>query len=246
MSYTLFISDLHLDSERPEHLRALEALLERHAGQADALYVLGDLFEVWVGDDDDDPFVREAIGAFRRFSQSGSALYFMHGNRDFLLGSRFEQETGGVLLDEGTVVDLYGHPALLMHGDSLCLSDTAYQAARQMVRDPAWQASMLAKPLAERKAFAAAQREKSKTHQENQAANITDVTPEEVVRVMEEAGVQDLIHGHTHRPDVHEVPLSEGTGRRWVLGDWGDKGWQLVVDSDSGFNLEAFPIVPNA
>lgn len=242
MSYTLFISDLHLDSERPDHLSALKALLAKHGGRVDALYVLGDLFEVWVGDDDDDPFVREAVGAFRRFSDSGSRLYFMHGNRDFLLGEQFARDTGGELLDEGTVVDLYGRPALLMHGDSLCLSDTEYQAARKMVRDPAWQQMMLAKALAERKAFAAAQREKSRTHQENQAANITDVTPEEVVRVMEQAGVRDLIHGHTHRPDVHDVELRQGPGKRWVLGDWGRQGWQIVADAERGLHLESFRI----
>lgn len=242
MSYTLFISDLHLDAERPEHLTALKTLLADHGGRADALYVLGDLFEVWVGDDDDDPFVRDAVEAFRRFRDSGSGLYFMHGNRDFLLGEQFERDTGGELLDEGTVVDLYGRPALLMHGDSLCLDDTEYQAARKMVRDPQWQQMMLAKPLAERKAFAAMQRQKSKAHQENQAANITDVTPEEVVRVMEEAGVRDLIHGHTHRPNVHDVDLADGPGKRWVLGDWGQQGWRIVADAERGIRLESFRI----
>lgn len=242
MSYSVFISDLHLDRERPEHLAALKALLATHAGKADALYVLGDLFEVWIGDDDDDPFFRDAIRAFHEFQDRGSRLYFMHGNRDFLLGEQFEQDTGGTLLEEDSVVDLYGRPALLLHGDSLCLEDTEYQAARRMMRDPAWQQMMLAKSLDERRAFAAAQREKSRMHQENQAANITDVTPDEVVRVMEQAAVRDLIHGHTHRPAVHDVALKDGPGKRWVLGDWGELGWQIIADGERGIRLESFRI----
>lgn len=238
MSYTLFISDLHLDPARPEHLAALERLLEEHAGKTDALYVLGDLFEAWIGDDDDAPFNRQAIDAFRRFSDAGSALYFMHGNRDFLLGEQFAAQCGGQLLDEGTVVDLYGTRALLMHGDSLCTLDTAYQQFRALARNPQWQQAMLAKPLEERRAIAQGMRLQSQGNNANKAENIMDVTPEEVVRVMNEAGVKHLIHGHTHRPAVHEVPLSGGTGTRWVLGDWGDLSWWIIAD-DQGLRLES-------
>lgn len=238
MSYTLFISDLHLDPARPEHLAALERLLEEHAGKTDALYVLGDLFEAWIGDDDDAPFNRQAIDAFRRFSDAGSALYFMHGNRDFLLGEQFAAQCGGQLLDEGTVVDLYGTRALLMHGDSLCTLDTAYQQFRALARNPQWQQAMLAKPLEERRAIAQDMRMQSQGNNANKAENIMDVTPEEVVRVMNEAGVKHLIHGHTHRPAVHEVPLSGGTGTRWVLGDWGDLSWWIIAD-DQGLRLES-------
>ncbi|MGI9574777.1 UDP-2,3-diacylglucosamine diphosphatase [Alloalcanivorax xenomutans] len=238
MSYTLFISDLHLDPARPEHLAALERLLEEHAGKTDALYVLGDLFEAWIGDDDDTPFNRQAIDAFRRFSDAGSALYFMHGNRDFLLGEQFAAQCGGQLLDEGTVVDLYGTRALLMHGDSLCTLDTAYQQFRALARNPQWQQAMLAKPLEERRAIAQDMRMQSQGNNANKAENIMDVTPEEVVRVMNEAGVKHLIHGHTHRPAVHEVPLSGGTGTRWVLGDWGDLSWWIIAD-DQGLRLES-------
>ncbi|ARB45958.1 UDP-2,3-diacylglucosamine diphosphatase [Alloalcanivorax xenomutans] len=238
MSYTLFISDLHLDPARPEHLAALERLLEEHAGKTDALYVLGDLFEAWIGDDDDAPFNRQAIDAFRRFSDAGSALYFMHGNRDFLLGEQFAAQCGGQLLDEGTVVDLYGTRALLMHGDSLCTLDTAYQQFRALARNPQWQQAMLAKPLEERRAIAQGMRMQSQGNNANKAENIMDVTPEEVVRVMNEAGVKHLIHGHTHRPAVHEVPLSGGTGTRWVLGDWGDLSWWIIAD-DQGLRLES-------
>lgn len=242
MAYTLFISDLHLDPERPEHLDALKALLEKHAGKADALYVLGDLFEAWIGDDDDTPFNQSAIAAFRQFSDSGSKLYFMHGNRDFLLGQDFADACGGTLLDEGTVVDLYGTGAQLMHGDSLCTLDTEYQQFRAMSRSPQWQQGMLSQPLEQRRMIAQGMRMQSQGNNANKADNIMDVTPEEVIESLEAAGVQHLIHGHTHRPDVHDVPLSDGTGKRWVLGDWGKLGWQIVADSERGLRLESFDI----
>ncbi len=242
MSYTLFISDLHLDPARPEHLEALKNLLAQHQGKTDALYVLGDLFEAWIGDDDDTPFNLEAIAAFRQFSDSGSKLYFMHGNRDFMLGNDFANACGGTLLDEGTVVDLYGTAVILMHGDSLCTLDTAYQQFRTMARNPQWQQGMLAKPLEERRMIAQGMRMQSQGNNANKAENIMDVTPEEVIREMQEAGVQHLIHGHTHRPDVHDVDLPDGTGKRWVLGDWGKLGWQIVADSERGLRLESFEI----
>jgi len=241
MTYSLLISDLHLDPARPEHLAALETLLDNHAGKADRLYVLGDLFEAWIGDDDDSPFNRQVIDAFRRFSDAGSELFFMHGNRDFLLGDKFADDCGGVLLDEGTVVDLYGTRALLMHGDSLCTEDHAYQQFRALARDPQWQQGMLAKPLEERRALAQGMRMQSQSNNANKAENIMDVTPSEVVRVMQEAGVQHLIHGHTHRPAVHDVDLKDGTGTRWVLGDWGELGWWIIADSD-GLRLENWVI----
>ncbi|WP_370184394.1 UDP-2,3-diacylglucosamine diphosphatase [Alloalcanivorax sp.] len=241
MTYSLLISDLHLDPARPEHLAALETLLDNHAGKADRLYVLGDLFEAWIGDDDDSPFNRQAIDAFRRFSDAGSELFFMHGNRDFLLGDKFADDCGGVLLDEGTVADLYGTRALLMHGDSLCTEDHAYQQFRAMARDPQWQQGMLTKPLEERRALAQGMRMQSQGNNANKPENIMDVTPAEVVRVMEDAGVRHLIHGHTHRPAVHDVALKDGTGTRWVLGDWGALGWWIVADSD-GLRLENWEI----
>ena len=242
MAYSLFISDLHLDPVRPEHLAALEVLLDKHTGKTDALYVLGDLFEAWIGDDDDTPFNQQAIAAFRRFADSGSKLYFMHGNRDFLLGQDFAAACGGTLLDEGTVVDLYGTPTLLMHGDSLCTLDTEYQQFRAMARSPQWQQGMLTQPLEQRRMIAQGMRMQSQGKNANKAENIMDVTPEEVVREMTDAGVQHLIHGHTHRPNVHDVDLPGGTGKRWVLGDWGKLGWQIVADSEKGLRLESFEI----
>lgn len=243
MGYSLLISDLHLDPLRPEHLDALEALLHDQAGKADRLYVLGDLFETWIGDDDDTPFNRRAMDAFRQFSDSGSELFFMHGNRDFLLGDDFARYTGGTLLAEGTVVDLYGTAVLLMHGDSLCTGDAAYQQFRAMVRNPQWQTVALSKPLEERRAMARDIRKQSQDNNANKAQNIMDVTDAEVVRAMEEAGVQHLIHGHTHRPAVHDIHLSSGLGKRWVLGDWGRLGWRLVADQKRGFHLESWQII---
>lgn len=239
--YSLLISDLHLDQDRPEHLHALQVLLAQHRGRASALYVLGDLFESWIGDDDDAPLNTAAIASFRKFSDSGSALYFMHGNRDFLLGNDFAAACGGQLLDEGVVVDLHGQRVLLMHGDSLCTLDTAYQQFRQLARNPQWQQAMLAKPLSERRMLAQGMRMQSQNNNANKADNIMDVTPEEVVRVMDDAGVRHLIHGHTHRPAVHDVPLAEGTGTRWVLGDWHDTLW-LIKATEQGMDLQQHPL----
>ena len=239
---TFFISDLHLDESRPEHVDALARFLDEKAAPAQALFVLGDLFEAWIGDDDDSDFNRQVIALFRRWSDShDGALYFMHGNRDFVLGEQFAAACGGELLDEKVVVDLYGRPTLLMHGDSLCTRDEAYMAFRAQARDPQWQRAMLAKPLAERRLIAQGMRMKSAADNANKAANIMDVTPEEVVREMASAGVSDLIHGHTHRPAVHDVPLAKDTGRRWVLGDWGKKVWYLVADQ-SGNRLINYPV----
>lgn len=242
MSTHLLISDLHLDAERPEHLAALKVLLTRHAGKVDSLHVLGDLFETWIGDDDDNAFNLEAIAAFRDFSRSGSQLFFMHGNRDFLLGEQFCHATGGRLLEEGTVATLAGQRVLLMHGDSLCTLDEKYQQFRAMVRAPAWQADMLAKPLEQRRLMAQMLRMQSRQNNANKADNIMDVTPAEVVRVMQAAGVSELIHGHTHRPAVHDVTLGDHTGHRWVLGDWNTLGWQIRADADNGIRLESFAI----
>lgn len=242
MPYTLLISDLHLDQDRPQHLEALEALLAKHSGNADALYVLGDLFESWVGDDDDSDFNQRTVAAFRQFSDSGSQLFFMHGNRDFLLGNTFCERTGGKMLDEGQVTEFYGTPVMLMHGDSLCTKDAKYQEFRAQVRTPQWQNDILSKPLEQRRLMAQMLRMQSQQNNANKASNIMDVTPEEVIRVMQEANVEHLIHGHTHRPAVHDVPLANSTGKRWVLGDWGDLGWQIVADSDKGLRLESFTI----
>ena len=236
MSYTLFISDLHLDAARPGITQALAVFLDQNK-HCDSLFILGDLFEAWVGDDDDCELALEMTELLSGFSASGPALYLMQGNRDFLLGEDFCRTVGAQLLPDPTVIDLYGEPTLLMHGDSLCTGDADYQAFRKTARDPKWQADLLSHSLDERRAFARQLRSMSKESGSNKAEDIMDVTAHEVHRMMTEQGVKWLIHGHTHRPARHEI----STGTRWVLGDWGQKGW-FIRASEAGIELENFNI----
>ncbi len=236
MSFTVFISDLHLDPARPAVTQTLAEFLDQNT-HCDSLYILGDLFEVWLGDDDDSPIALEVTALLKKFSDSGPALYLMQGNRDFLLGSAFCDATGGQLLSDPTVIDLYGTPTLLMHGDSLCTDDAEYQAFRKTARDPKWQADMLRHTLEERKALAAHLRSVSKESNSNKAQDIMDVSPVAVGEVMAEHGVVQLIHGHTHRPARHEIP----SGVRWVLGDWEQQGWALHASS-SKIELNEFDV----
>ena len=228
MPRTLLISDLHLAPDRPRVSNALQDFLTANR-DCDALYILGDLFEVWVGDDDDDALATDIASALRDFSNGGSALFLMHGNRDFLLGPAFCADVGATLLDDPTTVLLHGTPTLLMHGDSLCTGDIEYQRFRQQARDPAWQAQLLDRSLEERRAFAMQLRTISKESNSNKAEDIMDVTPEEVERELAEHGVTRLIHGHTHRPGVHR----QANGERWVLGDWDRKGWYIALEGDN-------------
>lgn len=225
MSRTLFISDLHLDSARPAITAALADFLSRSTDCA-ALYVLGDLFEAWIGDDDDSRIARKVRDLFRQFTAAGPRLYLMKGNRDFLLGDDFCRSVGATLLSDPAVIDLYGTPTLLLHGDSLCTADRDYMAFRAQARDPGWQSELLGRPLDERRALAAQLRAMSRDANSNKAEDIMDVTPSEVLRVMSEAGVVQLIHGHTHRPARHE----EQRGVRWVLGDWDTKAWYIEAN----------------
>lgn len=238
---TLFISDLHLEVSRPDITQALFTFLDDKAKAADALYVLGDIFEVWIGDDDDDPFLEEVATRFKSLSDSGVDLFFMVGNRDFILGEDYANRCGATLLSDPTVVDLYGTQTLLMHGDSLCTNDTEYLAFRAQSRHPAWQAAMLSKSLEERRAFAKMAREQSQNANSNKADDIMDVTPEEVVNEMSQHGVTRLIHGHTHRPACHDLTVNGQPAQRWVLGDWDSNSWWLSVTADS-IDLENHPI----
>lgn len=236
MSATYFISDLHLEATRPGTVRALRRfLLERQ--DCDALYILGDLFEVWIGDDDDSPLVLEVTEMLARFSAAGPRLYLLQGNRDFLLGKQFCRQVGGKLLRDPSVVNLYGKPTLLLHGDSLCTRDTEYQAFRKTTRTKAWQAELLARSLEERRALARELRNRSRDATSNKAEDIMDVTLEEVERALLDHEVRQMIHGHTHRPARHD----HAAGTRWVLGDWDQKGWYLEVTPDS-LNLVDFDI----
>jgi len=234
VSSTYFISDLHLDASRPQVTDGLASFLRKIAG-CDALYILGDLFESWVGDDDDAPLAGIAADHLRTFSISGSKLFLLHGNRDFLIRSAFAARAGMVLLPDPTTIDLYGTQTLILHGDSLCTSDSQYQAFRAQVRSPDWQAEQLARPLEERRRVARQLRTLSHDAKSNKPADITDVDPATVEKTARAHGVTRIIHGHTHRPARHETAF----GERWVLGDWNSKGWCLRATS-SGLTQECF------
>jgi UDP-2,3-diacylglucosamine hydrolase len=240
---TLFVSDLHLDPARPAITALFLHFLRTEAVDADALYILGDLFEAWVGDDVGGEPAQSVRAALKALSASGVPVYFQRGNRDFLAGARFAADTGARLLPDPAVVNLYGEPTLLMHGDLLCTGDTAYQAFRAQVRAPAWQAQFLAQPLAAREAFAAKARAASKEHQKDVGSGgamdaITDVDADAVAQTLARYGVRRLIHGHTHRPAMHALDAGGRHARRIVLGDWYEQGSVLRVDAD-GIELAA-------
>jgi UDP-2,3-diacylglucosamine hydrolase len=238
---TLFISDLHLHESRPGVTGAFYSFLQTQAKNAEALYILGDFFDAWIGDDDDAPLGQEVAEQLRALSAQGTKIYLMHGNRDFLLGHQFAQAAGASLIPEGTIIDLYGCSTLLLHGDDLCTGDTEYLAFRAQVRSPEWQQHILAQPLEARRALAAELREKSQSMNSLKAQDIMDVTPQEVVRVMQEARVTRLIHGHTHRPARHALTVDGRAAERIVLGDWHDKGWCLKANAEN-LELESWPI----
>lgn len=229
----LFISDLHLSDERPQLTQAFLEFLHARATNCTALYILGDFFDAWIGDDDDSLLVTPVTEALSALHKRGVAIFLMHGNRDFLLGDSFAARAGATIIPEGTIVDLFGCPTLLLHGDSLCTRDTDYLAVRQQVRSPQWQAQVLAQPIAIRRAMAERVREQSQTMVSAKAEDIMDVTTEEVVKVMSEANVLRLIHGHTHRPARHPLVINAQAAERIVLGDWHDYGWCLEVTENS-------------
>ncbi|TVR62509.1 MAG: UDP-2,3-diacylglucosamine diphosphatase [Candidatus Competibacteraceae bacterium] len=238
---TLFISDLHLEPTRPAITALFLDFLQGRARRAEALYILGDLFEAWIGDDDDTELGGVVADALRALSDSGVPLFFIHGNRDFLLGPRFAAASGMQLLPETTVIELAGEPILLMHGDTLCTDDTEYQKFRARVRAPAWRAQTLALPLAQRRVLASQLRETSRQATQGKAAEITDVNPAAVDAALRAHGVRHLIHGHTHRPGLHEWTLDGRPARRTVLGDWFAQGSVLRHDAD-GWRLENLPL----
>ncbi len=219
-SETLFIADLHLDGNEPETIQAFTQFLENRATQAEALYILGDLFEAWIGDDDEQAALIPVKSALASLSKQGVSLYLQHGNRDFLLGTDFCQATGAKLLPESQKVSLYGTECLLMHGDSLCTDDVAYQQLRAQLHNAAWQQQFLAQPLAARYQAAASLRAQSQQATQAKAAEIMDVNQTAVVAAMRSHQVQHLIHGHTHRPACHQFDLDGQAAERWVLGDW--------------------------
>ena len=228
---TLFVSDLHLEADRPEIGDQFLEFLKTEATEAESLYILGDLFEAWVGDDDPNAHYAAIKMALRALSDKGIPVYFMHGNRDFMIGNQFANETGITILPDPYAVTMYGEKALLSHGDALCIDDVQYQQVRLMTRNPQWQAAILEKPLRERLAIADAARKQSLERSINLDSDITDVNQDEVKKVMQEHGADVLLHGHTHRPAIHELDLDGRKAKRVVLGDWYDQGsivrWNL-------------------
>lgn len=228
MPHSLFISDLHLSADRPQILSAFTKFLAETAAQADALYILGDLFEYWAGDDDSgSPFNRQVIAALAELHTCGTGLYLMLGNRDFLMGEAMTRACDAQLLPDPSRIDLYGTPTLLMHGDTLCSDDTEYMAFRKQVRNPQWQHAFLAQPLAQRKAQIEKLREQSRQAQRTKTAEIMDVNPESVSNTLMLHGYPRLIHGHTHRPAHHTHEIEGHRCERWVLPDWYEQGGYL-------------------
>lgn len=231
MSETLFISDLHLDVTRPDILKLFQSFLkdispDRH----DALYVLGDLFELWIGDDHSDPASDAVIGALEACNRRGTPVFLLRGNRDFLLGEGFANASGCQILDDPVVVSVQNTDTLLTHGDSLCTGDADYQAFRDMVRDPAWQNNFLARPIEDRRTIASHMRNLSLEEVRKKPPHIMDVNETTVTDLLRDKGVQNMIHGHTHRPGVHEFTLDGQIARRYVLGDWYNSGSVLHCD----------------
>ncbi len=229
---TYFISDLHLEISRPALIAAFKEFLFTTASDAKAIYILGDFFDAWIGDDDNSALVADIKSALTQRSASGTPIYFTHGNRDFLIGEKFAQQANVILLPEEQVIDLYGTFALLLHGDQLCTDDVDYLAFRRKVRNPAWQKKMLAYPLWLRKLIAAYMRHKSRKAHQQKSDEIMDVAEETVSATFKHHKVCKMIHGHTHRPAKHTHVIDGKPSERFVLGDWGDTGWYLKADAD--------------
>lgn len=233
MPHTLFISDLHLSEDQPNITRLFLDFTRNRAAKADALYILGDLFEYWAGDDDrNTPFHQQIISAIRGVSQQGTPVFIMHGNRDFLMDVQFAQDCQATLLPDPSVIDLYGTPTLLTHGDIMCTDDVQYQAFRQQVRQPLWRANFLSQPLAQRKAQIEQLRRMSEDQKQSKAMDIMDVNLLSVAEQFRSHRYPRMIHGHTHRQKHHQQVVDGKTCDRWVLGDWHQTGNMLSCSAE--------------
>ena len=235
MATTLFISELHLSDNTPEIEAGLYALLDREQGM-ERLYILGDFFEYWIGDDDDTPLNRRVIARLKAVSDSGTKVFIVRGNRDLALGAVFADQVGGQLLGDTTVIDLEGTPVLILHGDTLCTDDVEYLKMRAILHDPDWQAEMLQRPLSERREFAKGLRAASKEKAENDPDNIIDANDQAIAAAFAEHKVALMIHGHTHRPDRHKT----AGGERIVLGDWSAEASWIIRATDGNCQLEQY------
>lgn len=229
---TLFISDLHLEANRPKIADQFLRFLETEALHAERLYILGDLFESWVGDDDPNEHYGWIKQALRKLTRRDVPVFFMHGNRDFMIGKAFAEETGVTVIEDPSIIEIYGNSVLLSHGDAYCTDDVEYQGMREMSRDPEWQAMMLGKSLEERLLFAAQARATSKASSSSINEDITDVNTDAIDEALRAAGVYIMVHGHTHRPAVHDFVVDGQPARRIVLGDWYDQGSVIRWDEN--------------
>lgn len=236
MRRTYFIADLHLSESTPHITALFFDFLARGVKQADALYILGDLFDFWIGDDDNSPLTQQVKQHLKTLSDRGVAIFYQHGNRDFLLGKKFAQACGMQLIEEYKIINLYGTPTLLCHGDTLCIDDEKYQKFRQRVQQKWLQKLFLLLPLTTREKIAHKIRNQSKQDKQEKSASIMDVNHSFVRTIMLRYGVRRLIHGHTHRQDIHsiksEVEGQQFTATRIVLGDWGEKNSILEINSE--------------
>ena len=240
--HSLFISDIHLCEQRPDISQAFVNFCTQRAIHAKHLYILGDLSDSWLGDDDDGPIAQLLQQQLLFLAEHGVKVFIMVGNRDFLMGSGFSNASGCILLPDPSVISLYGQSILLMHGDSMCTADIEYMHFRSMIRDPNMQQTLLEKPLTERRAIAAMLREKSRSANATKADDIMDVTEDEVVKAFEKHKVKILIHGHTHRPAIHQLYSAEKTAiKRYVLGDWDTKGWCIKIEGQQ-IELQSFEL----
>lgn len=236
----LFVSDLHLESSRPDLTALFVDFMRRWAPRSEALYILGDLFEVWVGDDNKNADYRSIVRELRELTDTGVPVYVMHGNRDFLLGSEFATASGCTLLPDPAVIELQGLRTLLSHGDGLCTDDSAHMSFRTRVRSADWQRGFLAKPLALRTVMARGARALSNTSKRYKPEDIQDVNQQSVEKAMRQHGAQRLIHGHTHRPAIHDFSLDGEAAQRIVLGDWDDAVGSVLVCDERGCALQRY------
>lgn len=236
-THTLFISDLHLSPKRPDMAESFHQFMQQQAREADALYILGDFFDTWLGDDDLTPFNKRVMESLKQLSDHGTPIYYLLGNHDFMIGRRFIRKTGVTLIKDPTVIDLYGEKILLMHGDSLCTKDILHQKSRKKMHNKFRTVPLSWLPLPIRRAYGRRIEARSHHHKKTVAEDIMDVTPEEVTRVMKNANALKLIHGHTHRPAIHQIKVDHQEAQRVVLDSWHQKANALFYYSDGASSL---------
>jgi len=242
MQKHLFISDLHLSPERPEIIQLFVQFMTHQASTAHSLYILGDFVEYWLGDDDAAEGLSEVFSCMKQQADNGLKIFLMHGNRDFLMGEALAQRTGCTLINEPYIAKFNATPVLLMHGDTLCTDDVRYQQFRSQLRSQQWKDDFLSRPLAEREKIAQGLRNQSKEETQSKAEDIMDANADAVIRAFNEHNVALMIHGHTHRPDVHDLVVNEKPVKRIVLGDWYSQGSVLEFSDPEHFELKGIAI----